>query len=205
MNPAIALMIRKSGRSWWEARYTSGRVLSEWDTFSGREASLKLPLGTVGFGFGNTSRWEEVPKNGMIGLRLLCPNGMAGELEAPDGHRFFQIKHGGIDVPTGGGAGRRYTDAHIIGVVKDDEGTCVCRAWEEYGRVTSPEFEAAEKIIFQLANKDDISRAQKDLKRFHRMGFGRSLWRLIEFADNIQHMAYRNIGALNIDVQQLKV
>ena len=131
---------------------------------------------------------------------------MAGELEAPEGHRFFQIKHGGIDVPTGGGGiGKRYTDAHIIGVVQDFDGNCVCRAWEEYERVTSPEFEAAEKVIFQLANKDDIERAQKRLAGFLKAGFGKSRWRLTEFSDNIQHMAYRNIGALSIDVQGLKV
>ena len=32
---------------------------------------------------------------------------------------------------TGGITGtRRFCDAHIIGVVEDDEGKCLCRAWE---------------------------------------------------------------------------
>ena len=126
MNPLIADMIRCSGRSWWQARYSDGRVLSEWDTITDK---VRLPTGN-----GRSSRWEEAPKEGMVGLRLLCPNGMAGELEAPEGFRFFQLKAGGMDVGigfTGGVAGiRRFCDAHIIGVVENDEGNCLCRAWE---------------------------------------------------------------------------
>ena len=159
MNPLIAAMIRRSGRSWWQARYANGRVLSEWDTLMDE---TRLPIG-----LGKSSRWEEIPKQGMVGLRLLCPNGMAGELEAPEGFRFFQLKAGGIDIGigfTGGVTGtRRFCDAHIIGVVKDDKGNCLCRAWETQGR------------------------------------------RLIEFRDNIHNMKYRKIGAINLEVQQLKV
>jgi hypothetical protein len=82
-----------------------------------------------------TSRWEEIPKKGMVGLRLLCPNGMVGELEAPEGHKFFQLKVGSVGVKVSmGNNGRnpliREQEAHIIGVVKDDEGNCLCRAWE---------------------------------------------------------------------------
>lgn len=159
MNPVIAAMIRRSGRSWWQARYSSGKILNEWDTLTDK---VRLPTGA-----GRSSRWEEAPKEGMVGLRLLCPNGVAGELEAPEGHRFFQLKAGGMDVGmgfTGGVAGvKRFCDAHIIGVVEDGEGNCLCRAWETKER------------------------------------------RLIEFRDNIHNMKYRNIGRLNLDVQQLKV
>ena len=161
MNPIVAAMIRRSGRSWWQARYAGRRVLSEWDTAQG--VSKFLPI----LAAGRTSRWEEVPKKGMVGLRLLCPNGMAGELEAPEGHRFFQLKAGGMDVGigfTGGvGSAKHSCDAHIIGVVEDIEGNCLCRAWE-----------TKEK-------------------------------RLIEFRDNIYGMKYRNIGALSLEVQQIKV
>jgi len=126
MNPLIAAMIKRSGRSWWQCRYSDGKVLSEWETLTDK---VKLPLGS-----GKTSRWEEVPKKGMVGLRLLCPNGMAGELEAPEGFRFFQLKAGGMDVGIGftGGVSsvRRFCDAHIIGVVEDADGNCLCRAWE---------------------------------------------------------------------------
>ena len=118
MNPFIAAMIRSSGHSWWQARYSGGKVLSEWDTLTSK---LLLPIGS-----GRSSRWEEVPKRGMLGLRLLCPNGMCGELEAPEGHRFFQLKVGGFDVGRG-----HFCDAHIIGVVTaDGNGNCFCRAWE---------------------------------------------------------------------------
>jgi len=118
MNPIIAAMIHQSGRSWWQARYSDGKVLSEWDTLTDK---IKLPIGN-----GRTSRWEEIPKKGMVGLRLLCPNGMAGELEAPEGYRFFQLKVGGVMVGMNG----HYTDAHIIGVVENDNGDCFCRAWD---------------------------------------------------------------------------
>ena len=74
---------------------------------------------------GKTSRWEEIRKDHMIGLRLLCPNGMVGELEAPEGHRFFQLKAGGFTLGVG-----QFCDAHIIGVVANIKGDCVCRAWE---------------------------------------------------------------------------
>lgn len=124
VNPVIVAMIRSSGRSWWQARYSNGKVLSEWDTLTGK---LLLPLGG-----GESSRWEEVPKKGMVGLRLLCPSGMCGELEAPEGYRFIQLKVGGIDVGMGAGktVTRRFCDAHIIGVVLNGDGNCFCRAWE---------------------------------------------------------------------------
>lgn len=69
----------------------------------------------------------------MAGLRLLCPNGLAGELKAPEGHKFFQLKSGHADIGFGIGKPlitRRFCDAHIIGVLIDDKGNCLCRAWE---------------------------------------------------------------------------
>ena len=123
MDTVIAGMIKKSGRSWWQTRYMDGKILSEWETLIGE---MMAPIG-----LGRSSRWEEVPKLGMIGLRILCPNGMAGEIEAPIGHRFFQLKSGSVGVAIGGFGGiSRHCDAHIIGVVVDIEGTCFCRAWE---------------------------------------------------------------------------
>lgn len=126
MNPLIAALIKNSGRSWWQCRYSSGKVISEWDTLA---TKLKLPIGDS-----KTSRWEDIPKKGMVGLRLLCPNGMAGELEAPEGYRFFQLKVGGISLSMGFPRDvqgvRRFCDAHIIGVVADTQGNCLCRAWE---------------------------------------------------------------------------
>lgn len=121
MNPFIRYMILHSGRSWWQARYSNVTVLSEWDTLTGR---LLLPRAEDG----GTSRWEDISKENMVGLRLLCPNGMVGELEAPEGHKFFQLKTGHFDVGIG-----KSCDAHIIGVVTNSEGDCLCRAWETKG------------------------------------------------------------------------
>ena len=128
-------MITHSGRSWWQAKYYGGKILSEWDTL---QAKILLP-----FGNSKSSRWEEAPKENMIALRILCPNGMCGEIEAKEGSKFFQLKHGGIDIRTGFGAGgSRWQDTHIIGVVLDDTGKCLCRAWQvldtifEYGLTT---------------------------------------------------------------------
>ena len=126
MNPAIVAMIRASGRSWWQARYSTGRVLSEWDTL--QATKLYLPVGSS-----KTSRWEDIPKQGMIGLRLLCPNGMAGELEAPEGHKFLQLKVGHMDIiatSEGKTMTAKFCEAHIIGIVRNDKGDCLCRAWE---------------------------------------------------------------------------
>jgi hypothetical protein len=52
---------------------------------------------------------------------------MAGELEAPEGFKFFQLKVGYCDVKAGQ---NRSVGAHIIGVVTDADGSCLCRAWD---------------------------------------------------------------------------
>jgi len=126
MNPVIAAMIRHSGRSWWQVRYSDGHVLSEWATLQGE---TRLP-----FGQGRSSRWEELTKYGMVGIRLLCPNGIAGEIEGILGTQFLQLKTGGISVGIGIGSNikgiNRFCDAHIIGAVENDNGDCFCRAWE---------------------------------------------------------------------------
>ena len=202
MNPLIVAMIRHSGRSWWQARYSDGKVLSEWDTLTDWP---RLPLGITGFNFGKSSRWEEVPKKGMVGLRLLCPNGMAGELEAPEGCRFIQLKHGGVMVAIGGGVGERYTDAHIIGVISGPDGNCLCRAWEAFERFTSPEFEKAETAEMFLVTPEDKAKAKAVLDRFHKQGYGKWKWRLTEFEDNVYDMKYRQIGPLYLDRQGVKM
>lgn len=124
MNPLIAAMIKRSGRSWWQVRYMDGKVLSEWDTLQGER---RLP-----FGLGRSSRWEEVRKYGMVAIRLLCPDGVAGEIEGIQGTQFFQLKAGGITVGIGAGntGVTRFCDAHIIGAVENDNGGCWCRVWE---------------------------------------------------------------------------
>lgn len=124
IDPVIIAMIRRSGRSWWQAIYKDGRVLSEWDTLS---TLPRLPLGDS-----SSSHWESVNKDGMVGLRLLCPNGMCGHLKAPEGHRFIQLKAAHLDIGPGGAS--RGIDAHIIGVIMDTNGNCFCRSWEYQSR-----------------------------------------------------------------------
>jgi hypothetical protein len=128
-NPIIAAFIKSSGRSWWQARYSSGKAVSEWDTLIGQKL---LPIG-----LGRSSRWEEVEKKGMVGLRLLCPNGMAGELEAPEDYKFFQLKVGYFDIQMNKGGSSRSVKAHLIGVVENAEGDCQCKAWENPGNLIS--------------------------------------------------------------------
>jgi hypothetical protein len=115
LNKLDCLMIKHSGRTWWEAMYLDGHTVAEWDTLTEK-------------GVGRTSRGEEVNKKNMLRLRLLCPNGMAGELVAGEGCRFFQLKAGSIAV--GSGESQHTCSAHIIGVVLNAEGRCLCRAWE---------------------------------------------------------------------------
>ncbi len=124
MNKLIESMIKRSGRSWWQVRYIDGKVLSEWETL---QSSVRLPISA-----GNSSRWEEIDKFGIVGIRLLCPSGIAAELEGKLGTQFIQLKTGGIDVAFGSDIKgvRRYCDAHIIGAILDANGNCFCRAWE---------------------------------------------------------------------------
>ena len=245
MNPLIAAMIRHSGRSWWEARYSNRQTLAEWDTLKGE---LRLPVGA-----GKSSRWEEVSKKGMVGLRLLCPNGIAGELEAPEGHLFFQLKVGGVRVhlTLGGGASTKtpehFTEAHIIGIVKNIEGDCLCRAWETVDEViergkTTETIPIGANILVDSNKFWPHNHFLRQRASLHVFGQSAKIWgnsantikimgkwkgiikgspsaipnntdylitatqkRLIEFEDNIYNMKYRNIGRLNLDVQQLKV
>lgn len=153
MNPVIAALIRTSGRSWWQCRYSSGKTLSEWDTLTSK---VLLPSGNSG-----SSRWEDIPKGGMVGLRLLCPNGMAGELEAPEGHKFFQLKVGGADVSMGGGNGtKRYCDAHIIGVVTDTNGNCLCRAWDYKAKKLIQFNDNVQNMVYRNIGKLNIEAQQ---------------------------------------------
>jgi hypothetical protein len=201
MNAIISKMITCSGRSWWQARYTDGRIVSEWDTVTEK---LKLPLGLSGFSFGKSSRWEELSKKGMIGLRLLCPNGQAGELEALESHHFFQLKSGSVDVGFGGMGGHPVA-AHVIGVVDSIDGDCLCYTWESYEQVTCPEYELALAKVGHVVTPNDIQQANATLSYWRQRGCGKWKWQLRQFRDNVFHMTYQGIGALEHNVQQVKV
>lgn len=58
-------------------------------------------------------------------LILLTPNRKAYRLTAGEDHHFFQLKLG-VFTPGSGVT----TDAHVIGVVTNSDGECVCFAWE---------------------------------------------------------------------------
>jgi hypothetical protein len=196
MNPIIALAIRASGRAWWQARYSDGEVLNEWDTIPGRPL-LPIPGPSI-------SRWEEVPKKGMVGLRLLCPNGMAGELEAPEGYRFFQFKVTYFDLILFGGGSRRTQTAHVIGVVKNADGNCFCRAWEiiPQSKLELSQLQT-QLAVYKVGNQEN---KQKEIERLKGLiATKRLLWHLTQFEDNIYSMKYENLGKLNLDVQGLKV
>ncbi len=125
---ALGLFVRASGRSWWQARYRNGEVVAEWGTLPGISVRVLLPGPMRDSGW--RSRWEEVQKAGMVGLRLLCPNGQAGELEARRDHALFQFKCGTASVTRG-----HSISAHVIGAIEDDSGACRCFAWEPPGRL----------------------------------------------------------------------
>ncbi len=117
---SLADLIRASGRSWWEARYSNGRVAQEWDVAS---AGAALAPQLV-----ESARWDELERDGLVGLRLLCPDGSVAELASKHDYRLFQFKVGGI--AAGSNSQLRWCSAHVIGAVVDASGLCVCRAWE---------------------------------------------------------------------------
>lgn len=123
-----SVMIMASGRSWWEAQYASGKTVAEWDTLQG---SVFTPMGNPA-----TSRWEEISKKDLVAIRLLCPNGKAGELRTAGSYCIFQLKSGAISQTAGIGFGKIKATAdlhchyHIIGVIKDNNGNCDCYAWD---------------------------------------------------------------------------
>jgi hypothetical protein len=149
MNALIKAAIIASGRSWWECRYADGDTLAEWDTLTGK---ILIPNKHDG----GTSRWEDIEKKGMIGLRLCCPNGQVGELEAPEGCKFFQLKvaHACIGA-------EQTIKSHIIGVVGNVNGDCLCRAWEYPGRL----IEFRDNVyLFRYENIGILSFAVQGLK-----------------------------------------
>lgn len=129
IGPVRAVMIMASGRSWWEAQYSSGRIVSEWETLQGK--SIFSPFGNPA-----TSRWEEIDKQNLIAIRLLCPNGKAGELRTAGSYCLFQLKSGVLSVAAGIGKLTKlpqeelHCHYHIIGAVKDTNGNCDCYAWD---------------------------------------------------------------------------
>jgi hypothetical protein len=105
------LWVKTTGRSWWSAQYTDGRVVHEWQTLASLDPS--------------SSRWEETKREGLRVLILVTPDRKAYRLTSAEDHKLFQLKLGVFTVGLG-----TTTDAHLIGVVVNTFGDCVCFAWE---------------------------------------------------------------------------
>lgn len=119
----LSELVRSSGRSWWEARFASGRVVTEWEMVSNVAAPPRLIEG---------GHWDELAHTDLVGVRLLCPDGTAAELASKLGARLFQFKVGGMAASAGATA--QWCSAHVIGAVVDASGACACRAWETFER-----------------------------------------------------------------------
>lgn len=106
------LWVRTTGRSWWQAEYTDGHTVSEWQTLANA-------------GDPTTSRWEERKTEGLRTLILLCPNGKAYRLRSAEDNKLFQFKAGVFHIGQG-----TVPDAHLVGVITNTNGDCACFAWE---------------------------------------------------------------------------
>ena len=94
---------RLTGRSLWQVTYLSGDTISEWQM-----------------------DWAKLPTEGRSAVKLLCPNGQTFELAGtPDATgRLFQFKVAEIR------PGFRGTLAHVIGIVRQPDGSCEYAAWD---------------------------------------------------------------------------
>jgi hypothetical protein len=120
INPGFmnGLWVKSTGRSWWEAEYTDGRRVSEWQTLKD-------------IGDPKSSRWEDVDRKNLRTLVLLTPDRNAYGLRATEDNKLFQFKAGVFHIGQG-----TVPDAHIIGVITNTAGDCACFAWEPQNRRT---------------------------------------------------------------------
>lgn len=192
-------MIAASGLSWWEARYSDGREVAEWDSIGGGNALLPTREGAA------HSRWEEIDHTGLRSLRLICPDGRAGAITVKRDNALWQLKLG--EVALFGGTGRRRV-AHLIGGLTCDHltncphggGETVCWAWEdaEYEPVMVRTGNQASDGTWDLVPKMDAA-GNVLMRRLHKP-------RLVgPFTDNVLNLKYRGIGPLSLDVQGLKL
>lgn len=95
---------RLTKRSLWRLRYTTGRVVNEWDC-----------------------DWTLAPVHGRQSLRLYAPNGQMAELGNSDDAtgRLFQFKVATVTAGSG-----RTTNAHVVGIVEKEDGSSRCAAWD---------------------------------------------------------------------------
>ena len=139
----------------------------------------------------------------MIGLRIVCPNLQWGNLEASEGHKFFQLKSGRIVLGRG-----KILDSHIIGVVGNEAGDCKCWAWEE--AVFSQEERITDRGRLELAKKEFINVQEigpgycpTDI-RYKCFTLVKPP-QLIHFRDNVRNFKYQCLGPLELYIQGLRI
>jgi hypothetical protein len=223
----LSAMIKLSGRPWWQAAYRDGKVVSEWDTAPGILSKIAGPRSDMW----GKSRWEELKKAGMVALRILTPEGMAAELQArdPEGklldQRFIQLRQTGRDIAMMPGAqNRRYMIFQMIGAVEDD-GQVECRSYETEPHAFAMDLGTGRCVTCHLeqtncAGRDVLRASREELRewapdphypeavnreRVTITDFHGVRHPLVVFRDNVYNMQYRGLGALNLDVQGVKL
>lgn len=218
---AVRFDVVRSGRPWWQARYIDGREIAEWETPPDVVTKHARPLARLW----RSSRWEEVSKRGLVGMRLLCPNGTAGEIETnnPEG-RFIELKVGGRDIALLGGVSRPFTIAHLIGGVADD-GTCEVYAYERYPHPLALDLATqrcvtcnldpqtcsgrdvtvtrTDRIIEHVPDPAWPERVTRERVYDDELHFASTWVPLVHFTDNVYDMRYHRVGRLDLDVQGL--
>lgn len=119
--------IASSGRSWWQAMLLGGRVISEWETMHA-PANEETPLNVNP---SRLSQWEMLPKDQLVAARLICPTGQVAEVAAARPYSIFQFK------AAVRGPGVDSVQAHVLGVLLDDQelGDCQCWAYQIGGLI----------------------------------------------------------------------
>lgn len=105
-----AVVARMTGRCFWEALRWDGKTYREVDGID----------------------WLDLPKAGLVDLRLIAPDGTGrgfGNTADATG-RLFQLKGATFSAGLGGGGGGRQLDFHLIGMIKDTSGQCVCWVYD---------------------------------------------------------------------------
>ena len=148
----------------------------------------------------------------MMNLRLICPNGQIVELATnnPDG-RFIQLKHGGLNLnlslnPDGfrgqpydrpGIPAGHFCDAHIIGVVNDDQ-TVLCWAFEPMPHEFRMDVETLRCFECGLAMAECGG-------ALYTPSAPKSFRHVVGWTDDVHNMRYRGIGRLSLAVQGVRI
>lgn len=200
---------RTTGRSWWQAVYLDGHMVSEWQTLQSADP--------------RTSRWEETDRKGLRTLVLLCPNGKGYSLRSGEDDKFFQLKQGVKQARNA----KTIVLNHVIGVVTNTRGDCVCFAYEprQYQLVADPA-KRADCLVHAPNPHDGEGRYRRldfrgadgvpvESPKFKGVLLNAdgscycSRWqntpdRVVKFEDNVLDMGYGDIGPLGLDNLRLK-